>query len=611
MKKGRIFAVALLATAFTGCSQDEHLDIVDEVKSNFTGVMEVTDSRTSLNAENKVEWSADDQVSIFEGDNANSLYKISSITDGKAKFEFVSYTEPATWITLNDNYAVYPYNPANSIDENGAIFAPVAVEYTFKDKASSIAAALMVAKSEGYSLNFTNAQGILCLRLNAQKATKYGGIKTIKFASKSENLTGTAKMSWDETNTPEARIEGDGAGKELVINLDESLQDDLLPESTTGEYAEYYVPVVPTSFEANDLSMSITWADGETYGPIEIPSPFSIGRAKIKNLKHTVGKSGFNGVIEDDITFAEISVANVSDFMAAVEDVEDGGVIALSSDVSFTMDNRTHNSADYYDGIYYIGDKSFTIDLGGKTIDNANGAVNDYLLNFKNEGSKPNTITIKNGKIDAGTAAYCAICTASSSTQKITINLENVEIINNNSNGSTVKVRGGAELNVGIGTKITGTDSYLGVECIASTANIYAGAEIYMNGGSSYNGCLVGVGGNGTVNVCGGYGKGVSGGFIAMISGGIINVAGGEWIANTDGTFANDNKSVLVAQSSGGAKSTINVTGGTFKGGYNCYGDAVDDAQINISGGNFNVDPSSYVVTGKTATENNGIWTVE
>ena len=41
-----------------------------------------------------------------------------------------------------------------------------------------------------------------------------------------------------------------------------------------------------------------------------------------------------------------------------------------------------------------------------------------------------------------------------------------------------------------------------------------------MNGTSSYNGCLVGVGGNGVVNVHGGYGKGVKGGFIAMTSGG-------------------------------------------------------------------------------------------
>ena len=86
---------------------------------------------------------------------------------------------------------------------------------------------------------------------------------------------------------------------------------------------------------------------------------------------------------------------------------------------------------------------------------------------------------------------------------------------------------------------------------------------------------------------------------------------GGEWIANTDGTYANDNKSVLVAQSANNKNSVVNVTGGTYKGGYNCYGNAVGDAQINISGGNFNADPSSYLADGKSATENGGVWTVQ
>ena len=324
--------------------------------------------------------------------------------------------------------------------------------------------------------------------------------------------------------------------------------------------------------------------------------------------------AGYVAVNNSDNTYSVVKgsvAANAAEFIAAVNNIEDGDVIALTSNVDFTTDNRTHNSGNYYDGLYYIGDKDFTIDLGGKTIGNANGAVNDYLLNFKNDGTKANTITIKNGTIDAGTAAYCAICTSSTSAQRVTINLENVNIINNKSNGATIKVRGGAVLNVKEGTVITGKDSYLGIECYASTANIYDGAEIYMNGTSSYNGCLVGVGGNGTVNVYGGYGKGVSGGFIAMTSGGTINAMGGEWIANTDGTYANNNKSVLVAQSANNNNSVVNVTGGTYKGGYNCYGNAVGDAQINISGGNFNADPSSYLADGKSATENGGVWTVQ
>ena len=302
----------------------------------------------------------------------------------------------------------------------------------------------------------------------------------------------------------------------------------------------------------------------------------------------------------------------------AVAAVADGGIITLIGNVTITEATRTHNSGSWYDGIYYVGDKSFTIDLGGFTV-TQDGSVNDYLLNFKNDGSKANTITLKNGTIDAGTVAYCAICTSSTSTQKITINLEQINVINNNSNGSTIKVRGGAELNVKSGAKITGKNSYLAIECVASTVNIYDGAEIYMNGTSSYNGCLVGACGGGVVNVYGGYGKGVKGGFIAMTSGGTINVSGGEWIANTDGTVGNNsNLYVLTAQNNKNENgyvgaSIINVTGGTFRGGMDAWvlNDAkVEKAELNIAGGNFNANPTTYLDEGYVVIENNGVYTV-
>ena len=301
----------------------------------------------------------------------------------------------------------------------------------------------------------------------------------------------------------------------------------------------------------------------------------------------------------------------------AVAAVEDGGTITLIANETFTENNR-YNNGGWWDGLGYSGDKSFTIDLAGFTI-SQDGALNDYLMWFKNDGAKANTITLKNGTLDAGTTAYCALATASSNAQKITVNLENIKVINNNYNGSTVKVRGGAELNVKDGTEITGKNSYLGIECVASTVNIYDGAKIYMNGTSSYNGCLVGACAAGTVNVYGGYGKGVKGGFIAMTSGGTINIEGGEWIANTDGTVGNNsNLYVLTAQSnkneSGFAgPSIINVTGGTFRGGMDAWvlnNVEGEKAELNIKGGNFNANPTSYVAEDYIAVENNGVWNV-
>ena len=321
------------------------------------------------------------------------------------------------------------------------------------------------------------------------------------------------------------------------------------------------------------------------------------------------------------VVSANVVANNAVEFIDAVNNVIEGGTIIVGADFNFTTEEggRTDNGG-WWDGLGYSGDKSFTIDLNGKTIGN-DGALNDYLFWFKNDGEKANTITIKNGTLDAGTTAYCALCTASSGSQPLTINLENVTLINNISNGSTIKARtASTTVNIKSGTKIIGKNSYLGIECWKATVNIYDGAEIYMNGTASYNGCLAGVGGNGIINVYGGYGKGVKGGFIAMTSGGTINVAGGEWIANTDGTVGNNsNLYVLTAQSnkyeSGFAgPSIINVTGGTLRGGMDAWvlnNLPEEKAELHISGGNFNVNPTRYLGDGKTATESNGIWTVE
>ncbi len=313
-------------------------------------------------------------------------------------------------------------------------------------------------------------------------------------------------------------------------------------------------------------------------------------------------------------------VKNADEFKIAVGAIKDGGTIKLTDNVEFTESSRTHNSSTWYDGLYYVGDKSFTIDLGGKTISH-DGSVNDYLLNFKNNGAKANEITLKNGTVNAGTAAFCALATASSNAQKMKINLENINLVNNNSNGAVIKFRGGAELNVKKGTVITGTDSYVGIEAVGNNTvvNVYEGAKIYQNGTTSYVGAIIGASYNATLNIYGGEGKSAKCGIIVMSTGATINVSGGEWTANGDGTVSNDNAGVLVSQNnryeSGWAcKSILNVTGGTFKGGYNCYGMGpgveADDAQINIKGGNFNANPSAYVANDYKAVENNGIWNV-
>ena len=323
--------------------------------------------------------------------------------------------------------------------------------------------------------------------------------------------------------------------------------------------------------------------------------------------------------LERKADVAKIGEVGYTSLAKAVAAVNDGETITLVANEVFTKNNYYDNGG-WKDGLGYAGDKSFTLDLGGNTI-SQDGYLNDYLLWFKNVGSKANTITIKNGTLDAGTTAYSALCTASSHENKLTVNIENINLVGNNTNGAVAKIRGGSELNVNAGTVITGKNNYVGIEAAGNNTvvNIYDNAEIYQNGTGSYVGAIVGASQNATINIYGGYGKSAKCGIIVMSTGATINVSGGEWIANNDGTSANDNNAVLVSQNnryetSWACKSILNVTGGTFKGGYNCYGMGPgvepDDAQININGGNFNSNPASYVVAGYDVAESNGTYNI-
>ena len=323
--------------------------------------------------------------------------------------------------------------------------------------------------------------------------------------------------------------------------------------------------------------------------------------------------------VEHKADVAKIGEVGYTSLQKAVAAIQDGETITLVANEVFT-ENNYYDNGDWKEGLGCVGDKSFTLDLNGYTI-SQNGALNDYLLYFKNNGSKDNTITIKNGTLDAGTTAYSALCTASANEHKITINIEDINLVGNNSNGAVAKIRGGSELNVNAGTVITGKNNYVGIEAVGNNTvvNIYDDVEIYQNGTDSYVGAIVGASYNATMNIYGGYGKSAKCGIIVMSTGATINVSGGEWIANNDGTVANGNNGVLVSQNNRyetgwACKSILNVTGGTFKGGYDCWGSGPgvepDDAQININGGNFNSNPANYVVAGYGAVEENGRWTV-
>ena len=364
MKKNYFFAVALVAAALAGCSQDEFADYNPEISSNFTATLETVNSRTTLDANNKVQWVvSEDHVSLFEKVDINAKYQVSSVDDnGTATLTYVSHTEKADYQTLDKYYAVYPYSANNTISAtDGKITAPVPAAYTYTDKESCIASALMVARSESKAMTFTNAQGIIRLKLNAETPYTYGKIQSITLTSEADNvyLNGTATMNWN-TETPSAVIEsGEEANKTLTINLAESLKVNL-PSKQGNEYAEYYVPVVPTTFEKDKLEIVVTFENG-TY-TTTVPAEFNVGRKNIVTLTHTIGSDDFTADIEDVTEAANATQTAVAEENLTVSLGEQN--ITLDAAYAFTTeetyDERMSSPCCYYNVDYVV---SFSKDI--------------------------------------------------------------------------------------------------------------------------------------------------------------------------------------------------------------------------------------------------------
>lgn len=402
MNKNYLFAVAVMACVCASCSQDENLNVVGEESLVFTGEMELVASRTSLSEDNKVLWVENDEVSIFKGSNTNRRYKVVGLENGKATFDFVSYSTPAEAVKFSGNYSVYPYSPDNAIDANGTISAVVSAEYTYTDRASSISSALMVAKSESTNFSYKNAQGILRLRLNAEMPEDFSKITAITLTSTSHNLSGVAEMSWEGTTTPIAVIKDDeNASKSLTINISEGLT---LPAKQDNEYVEVYVPVVPAAFEANDVEMLFTFEDGSTLTSRKNKSPFSIIRKEITGMKYTIGTDEFTGEIEgivysvdsnDDLAEMDgkSGVAYLSGNLSSDADIVFNGAFEAIGELTLDMQGNltSGTTADY--GFIASGSESQV------TIDNINldskgggvGAVNGAQLTFNGGGVAVNT----------------------------------------------------------------------------------------------------------------------------------------------------------------------------------------------------------------------------
>ncbi len=587
-----LWSVATATLFFASCAKDATTEPVPapEAAGDFTAQIDL--SRTELDG-TSVLWSEGDELTIFTRTSHNRQYRVKEMTDDKrtATFGFVGYTGTDN-TAIAANYALYPYDATATLSGE-VITTTLSAEQNYNAEKVDLSNALMVAKSEDQTLSFVNAGALLRFKIS-KNLPDVITLQSIKVVSAANRLAGKAEI--------------DLAGEMKAVVTDEGTNEVTLKEIDTEITAEeqmFYMALPATTFAAEDLTVTFTFAEGTR--EVKFPA-FELAQNSIKSYTLVVTGDDFTGTTPD-YNLEEVSSLEELLMALANPDVKE---ITLMEDIEVTSGTN---------GLNITTGKSFTLDLNGKTFKAAttNAAVRININN--DEVTEPVVIDIKNGTIEAESSAYCAlIATGKSDDVNLTVNLSDVELTGAKSDGAVAKVFDYATVNFKSGTVVTGKDSYGAMEVAGGVANIYDGVELYQNGTTSYNGTLIGVSGDGVANVYGGYGVSKKNCMIAMTSGGTINAMGGKWIANTDGTVpakaGDSNLNVLVAQNDRNSypdatPSIINVTGGTYMGGISATSySATSEAKTTISGGTFNADPTNFLAEGYKAVLVNGVYVV-
>ena len=380
-----------------------------------------------------------------------------------------------------------------------------------------------------------------------------------------------------------------------------------------------------------------------TAGSTEWPVVFSIAESSITGEKGVVSANVPAGLavglvdgvytkveIDTEAYVANIGAQGYETLQAAIEAVQEGETISLTKDLEFTEGTN---------GISYTSNKSFTLDLKGKTVTSDLGNI---ALRFKigdgNEVTNTEvTINIVNGKIVSGANNWCAIsaAVADNSSNKLTLNLKNLDVENNKAGDYAVKAWAGAVVNaenVDITSSYGGGFYAVGGElvldnCTANQKGMHTAPYMSMAVAVSTNGKATVNSGTYTTEpkaASDGYNQGTSHGSWAA---GVMN-SGGELIIN-GGTFANGNvgDDALATAARGlifgDTASNIVINDGVFNAlkriiDYQNNLGVQPNPNIVINGGDFSADPTvvtSYggvvVAEGKVAVQQaNGRWTL-
>lgn len=286
MKK-LLAAVALLVVV--GCNKSDCEPQPTTAQKTFRGVIAEEDTRTFLDAQIRLRWTAGDLISLFEGITRNKKYQFMGETgDNAGDFEYVSQGF-GTGNEVDRYYAIYPYASTNKLHEDGYMTYTFPTTQNYAEGSVGLGANPMVAITadlDDFDLIFRNVGAFLRVCL-------YGTDQTVGSITLSTN-SGEA-IAGKSTITPVYGGNPTCTMTETTSSVTLNCGDGGIALGETQEEATVFWIVVPPVTMATGFTVTVNgYYGGSQSFAVESALTFSRNKYKSMTRELTIASSDTN-----------------------------------------------------------------------------------------------------------------------------------------------------------------------------------------------------------------------------------------------------------------------------------------------------------------------------
>ena len=257
MKKYCIYLLGLLAVLATSCTVEQPAEVILS-GDGYTAVIEAPAATRTVADENlHVLWSKGDQLSIFDQSTWNGQYELKGEGGtNTGEFRKIERTDYHAGMELPYVYAVYPYNEANNVTNDGVISVTLPAAQTYAPNSFGLGDATMASIAVGKELKFKNLCGFFAVSLYGTAKVKTITLK----GNNNEPIAGAATITAPEEGVIPVLAMASTATKEITLTCTEPVQLGNSAETATI----FWIAVPPTTF-TQGVTVTVTNDKGESF----------------------------------------------------------------------------------------------------------------------------------------------------------------------------------------------------------------------------------------------------------------------------------------------------------------------------------------------------------